>query len=128
MRALQLERDDRALLLRGPDDAQRVDLAQALVRVLDNLALVRADARLADRLHVIDRLAEPDRLHDRRRAGLELVRRLAIDDAVLEHLLDHLAAAVERPHRGKMLVFAVERADSGRAVKLVAGNSVEVAA
>ena len=71
--------------------------------------------------------AEPDRLHDRRRAGLELVRRLAVGDAVLEHVADHLAAAVERRHRGELLVLAVEHADAGRPVELVAGEGVEVA-
>ena len=95
---------------------------------LTHVVLVRADARLADRLDVVDRGAEPDRLHDRRRAGLELVRRLAIGDAILEHFADHLAAAVERRHRGEVLVLAVERADAGRAVQLVAGEHVEVAA
>ena len=45
---------------------------------------MRPDPRLADRLDVVDGRAEPDRLHDRWRAGLEPVRRLAIGDAVLE--------------------------------------------
>ena len=71
---------------------------------------------------------EPDRLHDRGRAGLELVRRLAIGDAVLEHLADHLAAAVERRHGLEMLVLAVEHADAGRPVELVTGEDVEIAA
>jgi hypothetical protein len=43
------------------------------------------------------------------------------------HLADHLAAAVERPHRHQMLVLAVEHADAGRAVQLVAGEDVEIA-
>src|SRR5882757_6305297 len=110
VRVLELERNDRTLLLGGADDAQRVDLAQPVVRIGDDLVLVRADARLADRLDVIERGAEPDRLHDRRRAGLELMRRIAISNAILEYLADHLAAAVERRHRGEVLVFAVERA------------------
>ena len=89
---------------------------------------MRADARLADRIDVVDRRAEPDRLHDRRRAGLEPVRRLAIGDAILEHFADHLAAAVERRHRGELLVLAVEHADAGRPVELVAGEGIEIAA
>src|SRR5947207_453563 len=80
------------------EDAQRVDLAQTLVRVIDEGSLVRADARPADRIDVVDGGAEPDRLHDRGGAGFEFVRWLAIDDAVLEHFADHLAAAVERRH------------------------------
>ncbi len=127
MRALHLERDDRPLVLGGADDAQRIDLAQPVVGVVHERRFVAADARLADRSHIIDRGAEPDRLHDRRRAGLEFVRRLAIGDAVLEHFADHLAAAVERRHGVEMLVFAVQHADPGRAVKLVAGEDVEIA-
>ena len=127
MRALHLERDDRTLVLGGAEDAQRIDLAQPVVRIVHQPGFVGADARLADRRDIIDRGAEPDRLHDRRRAGLEFVRRLAVGDAVLEHLADHLAAAVERRHGGKMLVFAVEHADPGRAVKLVAGEGVKIA-
>ena len=62
-----------------------------------------------------------------RRAGLELVRRVAIGDAVLEHFADHLAAAVERRHGDEMLVLAVEHADAGRPIELVAGEDVEIA-
>src|SRR3977135_2906072 len=98
------------------------------MRIGDDVVLVCADPRLADRLDVIERGAEPDRLHDRRRAGLELMRRIAISNAILEYLADHLAAAVERRHRGEVLVFAVERADPGRAVKLVTGHTIEIAA
>src|ERR1044071_3574379 len=109
------------------EDADRVDLAEALVRVGDEAALVRLDARLADRADVVERGAEPDRLDDARRAGLEAVRRLAIGDAVLEHLADHLAAAVERRHGGEMRVLAIEHADAGRPVQLMARDGVEIA-
>src|SRR5262249_19144082 len=69
-----------------------------------------------------------DRLDDRGRAGLELVGRLAIDDAVLEYFPDHLAAAVERRHGLEVLVFSVEHADAAWAIKLVTGQRIEVAA
>ena len=127
MRALHLEGDDRPLVLGGAEDAQRVDLPQPVVGVAHQPLLVAADARLADRGDIVERGAEPDRLHDRRRAGFELVRRIAVSDAVLEHLADHLAAAVERRHGGKMRVFAVEHADAGRPIDLVAGEGIEVA-
>jgi hypothetical protein len=55
MRALHLERDDRALVTRIADDADRVELAQPLVRVFDQLGLVGADALLADRGDVVER-------------------------------------------------------------------------
>src|SRR6516162_5617754 len=67
MGALELEGNNRALVLGGAEDAQRVDLAQALVRVADEGSLVRADARSADRIDVVDGGAKPDRLYDRRR-------------------------------------------------------------
>src|SRR5580658_4788108 len=95
MRALHLEGNDRALVARLADDAQRVDLAQPLMRVGDEPVLVRLDARLANRLDVVDGGAEADRLHDRRGPGLEPVRRLAVGYAILMDLADHLAAAVE---------------------------------
>src|SRR5580692_4790963 len=86
-----------------------------------------ANKRLANRSDIIDRGTEPDRLHDWRRAGFEFVRRVAVGDAVLEHFADHFAAAIERRHGGKMLIFAVKHADAGRTVKLVTGEGVEVA-
>src|SRR5439155_15020132 len=76
---------------------------------------------------VIDGGTQPDRLHDRWRAGLEFVRRIAVGDAVEEHLADHLAAAVEGRHGHEMLMLAVEYADTGRAVELVAGEDEKIA-
>src|SRR5580700_11904038 len=86
-----------------------------------------ADARLADRIDVVDGGAEPDRLHDRRRASLKLVWRIAVDDAIFKDLADHLTAAIEGRHGVKVGVLAVKHADPGWAVELVAGESVEVA-
>src|ERR1700745_987450 len=97
------------------------------MRIGGELLLMRPDARLADRADVIDRRAKPDRLHDRGRTGLELVRRIAVDHAILEHLADHLAAAIERRHRGKVLVFAIEDTDAAWPVELVPGEGIEVA-
>src|SRR3954467_13011970 len=104
MRALHLERHDWTLVLRRAENPDRIDLAQPLVGVGRNGGLVGANARLADRIDVVDGGAETDRLDDRRRAGLEAVRRLAIGDAVLEHVADHLASAVKRRHRGEQIV------------------------
>jgi hypothetical protein len=55
------------------------------------------------------------------------VRRIAVSDVVLEHFADHLAAAIERRHRGEMLVFTVKHADAGWPVELVAGEGVKIA-
>src|SRR3954462_10655720 len=80
MGVLHLERDDGAFFLRSADDTQRIDLAELAVRIFDHVILVCPDTRLANRLNIVDRGTEPDRLHDRRSTRLELVRRLAIDD------------------------------------------------
>ena len=42
------------------------------------------------------------------------------------HVADHLAAALVRRHGGQPLRLAVEHADAGRPVELVAGEDVEV--
>src|SRR5688500_18507696 len=55
------------------------------------------------------------------------MRRFAIRDALFMDLADHLAAAIERRHRGKVRMLAIEYADAGRAVQLVPGKNVEIA-
>src|SRR3954453_18150578 len=97
MRPFQLEGDDRALVLGRADYAQRIDLAQPVLRISEKPRFMRADARLPDGIDVIDGRADTDGLHDRRRPGLEFVRWVAVSDAILEHLADHFAAAVEWP-------------------------------
>ena len=82
MGALHLEGDDGPLPRAVPISAQRVDFAQPLLGVGQQIVLMGGDALLADRIDVVDRGAQPDRLDDRRRAGLELVRRVAIGDPV----------------------------------------------
>ncbi len=48
----------RALVARLADDADRIDLAELLVRVGDKLFLMRADRRLADAIDVVERSAK----------------------------------------------------------------------
>src|SRR4029078_6746441 len=69
MRALHLERHDRPLVLGLAEDAHGVDLAHPLVGISAQAGFVAANARLADRADIVDGGTEPDRLHDRRRAG-----------------------------------------------------------
>ena len=61
------------------------------------------------------------------RAGLELVRQLVPGRLLERDRADHVAAAQERRHRLEQRSPAVEHADAGRAVQLVAGGDVEVA-
>ncbi len=55
------------------------------------------------------------------------MRRLGVGDAVLVTVVDHLAAAHEGRHGLEPLALAVEHADAGRPVELVAGEDVEIA-
>ncbi len=65
--ALQLEAHHAAAPVRvcGPEDAQALDLGQALQRVGGQVALVGADVVHADSGEVVDRGAQADRLGDR---------------------------------------------------------------
>ena len=56
--------------------------------------LMRTGARPPDPIHVIKRRSKPDRLHDRRGASLEAMRRTIIRDGVPRDFLDHLATAL----------------------------------
>ena len=67
------------------------------------LLLVPGDGVHADAGEVVDRRAEPDRLGDRRRAGLEPGRRRRERRPLHRDGLDHRAAAEERRHRGEQL-------------------------
>ena len=50
-----------------------------------------ANPRAADRLDIVDRRGEADRLDDRRRASLESVRRLVVGDGVAVRAGTHCA-------------------------------------
>ena len=65
---------------------------------------------------------------DVRRAGLELVRHVVVVGLLEGHRRDHVAAALVGRHGFEQGEPAVEHADAGRAVQLVPGEGVEVAA
>ena len=90
--------------------------------------LVGADGLHAERLHIVDRRAQADRLHEGRSPRLEAQGRIGIDRLFERHGLDHVAAALPRGHGRQPLRRAVEHADAGRPVELVAGEGVEIAA
>ena len=50
---------------------------------------------------------------------------VVVGDRVLRHVLDHLAAAVNGGS-ARATSLAVEHADAGRAIELVAGDDVEI--
>ena len=127
MDAVERERGDAAAVLDvGPEEREAGDLAQALDGVADDVARVLPHGVHADAGEEVGRGAEPDRLGDHHRARLELGGRLGRREALLGHAGDHVPAAEERRHRLEQLAAAVQHADAGRAVGLVAGPGVEV--
>ena len=61
-------------------------------------------------------------------AGFKLVGRLVVDGLLEANRKDHVAAALVGWHFLKELSPAVENADTGGAIHLVAGQRVEIAA
>ena len=84
--------------------------------------LVRGDRLPVRAFQPVDGRAQADRLDDRRRAGLETVRRRIVGDPVAGHRFDHLAPALEGRQGLQLGALAIEHADAGRAVELVAGE------
>src|SRR5271166_460520 len=78
VRAFHRKRDDRALLRRMPDEAERVYGLQQLLGIASEMGFMRANAVLADAVHVIQRGGERRSFRDRRCARLETVRRIVI--------------------------------------------------
>src|SRR5438093_11172568 len=74
-------------------DARHVFEPRQDVASKEELMLV--DLVHADRLEVVDRCAEPDRIHVRRRAGLELPRQLVPRRLLDAPLHDHVTAVEE---------------------------------
>ena len=81
----------------------------------------------AEAVHVVDRGAQADRAGDVRRAGFEFVRQLVVSCLLECDGTDHVAAALIRRHGVEQRRFAVQHADAGRPVNLVAGEGVEIA-
>ena len=128
MRPVEHERDQRAAVrgVRGTVKLDAGNLGQARQRVGDQRALVSADPIDADRSDPVHGDAEPDRLGDLGRAGLELPGQVGPGRLGLTDGADHVAAADERGHPLEQLAPAVEHADAGRAISLVTGPGVEI--
>ena len=60
--------------------------------------LVSVDVRQSDRVEIINRRAEPNRGHNRRRSRFELRRQISRLERVRFHATDHTAAAEKRWH------------------------------
>src|SRR5262249_29429466 len=81
----------------------------------------------ADLLHIFQRGAEPDRLHDRRGAGFKAMWRIVVSDVVFRHFEDHFSAPLEGTHGLQHSLAPIERADARGTVNLVACENEEVA-
>src|SRR3977135_3115825 len=126
MGAVHVEGYDGALAFRVAEDPQRVDPRQSLMRIIAQAQFMRMNALAADPSHIVHGGAEPDRLHDRRCAGFETMRRLVIGHAILGDFIDHLAAAEEGRQFLQPFLLAVERADAGRPIELMAGEAIKI--
>ena len=76
----------------------------------------------------VQRRAQTDGFQDRRRAGLEPMRRLGVCDPVLLDPFDHLPAPLIGRQGLQRLGLAIQGADAGGAEQLVACDHIEVAA
>ena len=130
MGALDVERDDaQAALGAGgpldPDAGQGAEAVQDRGRELDLLA---AQRRPVQRGQPGGGRAQADHGPDRRRAGLEPVRRRGVGGPLDLDPADHLAAAQERRQFRQEVLAAPEGTGARRTEHLVAGEGVEIAA
>jgi hypothetical protein len=91
--AVEHERQDARLAARRSDEAETVDGGERLGSVLEQVLLVLANPRKADRLDVVDRHAKRDGPGNIRCAGLELVRQVVPRRFFERHGADIVAAA-----------------------------------
>src|SRR5215469_5756402 len=123
--AVQFERDGAAPVLGGrrTEDAKSLDVSQRRQGLAEQLLLVRPDGVRPHLGEVVDRRAKADRLRDRHRAGLELVRRRRERRPVHPDALDHLAATEERRHLLEQGAPRPQHADPGGTAHLVTGEA-----
>ena len=79
-------------------------------------------------VQIVDRRAQADGRHDRRRAGFELGGQLGRLEALGRDAADHAAAAQERRHRFEQFAPAIEHADARGPEHLVAAEGQKVGA
>src|SRR5262245_23344312 len=126
MRAVHVESDDATLVLGMAKNSEPIQLAETTHRIIAEHILVGFDTLATHTLDVVYGGVEPDRLHDSRRAGLEPVGRDGVGHLILGHIADHLAAALVGSHGLEVLLLAIEHADAGRTVELMAGEGIEI--
>ena len=112
----------------GPKMRRPSTLLQRVQRVAGERLLVRGDRVHADRGEVVDRRAEPDRLRDRRGAGLEPVRRRRRRSSPPCGRSRSSSRRRGTAAAGRAAPARDQHADAGRAADLVPGEGDEVRA
>ena len=116
----------RSTAVLGPRIVRPGHGAQPVQRVRGDQVLVRRDLLHPEGGEVARGRGQADGLRDRRRPGLEAVRRRRERRPGHPDDLDHLAPAEERRQRGEQVVAAPEHADAGRPDHLVPGEDQQV--
>jgi len=127
MRALDHEGKDTSLIRGRTDQPEFFHFLHPLGGISQKRAFMGQNIFPAEPVHIIERRAEADGLHDGRRARLETVRRVGIGDPVHGDLTDHFTAAPVGAHLLQMLALGIKRADAARPVNLVACQRKEIA-
>ena len=104
------------------------DRRQGVAAFGNQRGLVRMDHIEAEAFDPADRCVKPDRADDMRSPGFEPRRRVEEGRSFERDSVDHRPAALPWRHLGEQLGASPQAADAGRAVKLVARKSVEIAA
>lgn len=89
---------------------------------------MRGDIFHAQLHQVVQRHAKTNGLNDSRCSRLKLHRRIVIGDRVFGHFTDHIAAAHEGAHFGQSFLAHPDRARARRAIQLMPGDRIEIAA
>ena len=122
------EGEDAALVPRGADETHRFDFGQLLGTIGQQFAFVGGDVGHAQAVHVVNGDAQADAAGDVLGAGLKLGGNYVVEGLLESNGANHLAAALVGRHSVQQVGAAIEGADAGGAVELMAGEDVEVAA
>ena len=114
--------------LRRPDQADTCACAQAGEQLGVQRGFVRRHGGLIEAGEVVQRRAQSDDRGDRRSPGLEAQRRRAEGRALIVGLQHHFAAELPVAQLRQGLAATIEQADAVRAIELVPGADIEVAA
>src|SRR5580700_11506600 len=128
MHPVDIEGQDAEPALPAGDEAHAGDAGQAIDPVTGQRLLVLADRLAAQAFDEIEGNAEPDGASDIGGAGLEAVRRVLELGLFVGDVDNHAAAGLPGRHRGERFVAPVQDAYPARAVSLVPGEDVEIAA